>query len=91
MATFTRDDKGVATGNVLFFVHGYNAGIADVDAEQRNVKTGLNGKFPCTVISFDWPSLDSTFAYLPDLDTAKKTAIDLVNAGGKAAAGRADH
>ena len=31
----------------------------------------------------DWPSFHNTFAYLPDLDTAKKTAIDLVNAGVK--------
>jgi esterase/lipase superfamily enzyme len=28
-----------------------------------------------------WPSWTDTFAYLPELDTAKKTAIDLVNAG----------
>ena len=81
MATFARDVKGVVTGNVLFFVHGFNVGIADVDSEQNNVKTGLADKFPCTIISFDWPSWTDTFAYLPELDTAKKTAIDLVNAG----------
>jgi hypothetical protein len=81
MASFPRNDKGVATGNVLFFVHGFNVGMADVDAEQGNVKTGLAGKFPCTIISFDWPSWTDTFAYLAELDTAKKTAINLVNAG----------
>jgi pimeloyl-ACP methyl ester carboxylesterase len=80
METFPHD-KGVVTGNVLFFVHGFNVGIADVDSKQNNVKTGLAGKFPCTIISFDWPSWTNTFAYLPELDTAKKTAIDLVNAG----------
>ena len=62
-------------------MHGFNVGIADVDSEQNNVKTGLADKFPCTIISFDWPSWTDTFAYLPELDTAKKTAIDLVNAG----------
>jgi esterase/lipase superfamily enzyme len=74
MATFARDATGVATGDVLFFVHGYNVGIAAVDTEQNNVKTGLAGKFPCTVISFDWPSWTNTFAYLAELDTAKKSA-----------------
>ena len=82
MATFTHD-KGVVTGNVLFFVHGFNVGIADVNSEQNEVKTGLAGKFPCTIISFDWPSWENTFAYLPELDIAKRTAIDLVNAGVK--------
>jgi esterase/lipase superfamily enzyme len=83
MATFAHDGNGVITGNVLFFVHGFNVGITDVDAEQNNVKTGLAGKFSCTIISFDWPSWTNTFAYLAELDTAKKTAIDLVNAGVK--------
>jgi hypothetical protein len=66
-----------------FFGTCFNAGMADVDTEQNNVKTGLGGKFPCTIISFDWPSWTDTFAYLPQLDTAKKTAIDLVKAGVK--------
>jgi len=81
MGTFARDAESVTTGNVLFFVHGFNVGIADVDTEHNNVKAGLAEKFPCTIISFDWPSWTDTFAYLPELDTAKKTAIDLVNAG----------
>ncbi len=83
MATFGCDDKGVVTGNLLFFVHGFNVGISDVDAEQNYVKAGLAGKFPCTIISFDWPSWTDPFAYLAELDIAKKTAIDLVNAGVK--------
>ena len=45
------------------------------------VAAGLAGKLPCTVVSFDWPSAGQTYAYLPDLDAAKRTAIDLVNAG----------
>jgi esterase/lipase superfamily enzyme len=80
MATFRHDDKEI-TGNVLFFVHGFNVGIGDVDTEQGNVRAGLAGKFPCTVISFDWPSWADTFAYIAELDVAKKTAIGLVNAG----------
>ena len=83
MATLPRDGNGSVSGSILFFVHGFNVGIMDVDVEQRSVKTGLAGKFPCTIISFDWPSWTDTFAYLPELDIAKKTAIDLVNAGVK--------
>lgn len=83
VATFRKDDKGVATGDLLFYVHGYNEGIAEVDTNHNNVSNGLNGKFRCTLVSFDWPSWDDTFAYLAELDVAKKTAIDLVNAGVK--------
>jgi esterase/lipase superfamily enzyme len=83
VATFPKENKGVTTGDLLFFVHGYNVGIAEVDTNHNNVRKGLNGKFPCTLVSFDWPSWDDTFAYLPQLDVAKKTAIDLVNAGVK--------
>jgi esterase/lipase superfamily enzyme len=83
MATFTRNAAGLLIGNVLFFVHGFNVGIADVDATHVKITAGLTGKFRCTIISFDWPSADETFAYLPDLDTAKQTAILLVNAGVK--------
>jgi pimeloyl-ACP methyl ester carboxylesterase len=83
MATFTHHENGVITGNVLFFVHGFNTAIADVDANHKNLTAGLAGGLPCTIISFDWPSLGIPFAYLPDLDTAKRTAIDLVNAGVK--------
>lgn len=83
MATFARDAAGNANGDILFFVHGYNNGVADVDQAHRDIVAGLAGKFAITVISFDWPSADETYAYLEDLDTAKKTAIDLVNAAVK--------
>ena len=83
MATFDRGQNEVASGNALFFVHGFNVGIADVNAEHNNIRAGLTGRLPCTVISFDWPSWTDTFAYLAELDTAKRTAINLVNAGVK--------
>jgi len=63
MATFPRDASNRITGNALFFVHGYNLGITDVDVEHSSVRDGLAGKCPCTVISFDWPSWEDTFAY----------------------------
>src|ERR1700677_3594729 len=81
MQTFPRNPDGNATGNLLFFVHGFNEAIDDVVKLHGDITAGLAGKLSCTVVSFDWPSEAETFAYLPDLDTAKRTAIDLVNAG----------
>jgi len=83
MATFDKDDKDAINGALLFFVHGFNVGIVDVNAQHMNVTDGLAGKFKCTVVSFDWPSWTDTFAYLEELDTAKRTAILLVNGGVK--------
>jgi pimeloyl-ACP methyl ester carboxylesterase len=82
MASLPHEGK-ITKGDILFLVHGYNNDIVDADDEHRNIKNGLAGRFSCTIISFDWPSWKETFAYLPELDVAKKTAIDLVNAGVK--------
>jgi alpha/beta hydrolase family protein DUF900 len=71
-------------GDALFVVHGFNETIADVAALHDSIAKGLadyGGGYAPTLISFDWPSAGSAFAYLPDLDVAAKTAIDLVNAG----------
>ena len=69
--------------DALFFIHGFNETCADVAARHGAIVDGLstNGGFRPTVIGFDWPSAGIAFAYLPDLDVAAKTAIDLVNAG----------
>jgi Alpha/beta hydrolase of unknown function (DUF900) len=79
IATFSPDKMSDA----LFFIHGFNETCADVAARHGAIIDGLsaNGGFRPTVISFDWPSAGIAFAYLPDLDVAAKTAIDLVNAG----------
>lgn len=80
MATFGRDAAGAATGDALFFVHGYNIDSSGVDQAHRQIVAGLAGLLKVTLISFDWPSAGVPYAYLEDLDTAKKTAILLVNA-----------
>ena len=83
MATFPKD-AAAAVGHVLFFVHGFDSDANAVAARHGAIAAGLlNAGFSPTVISFDWPSAGSAFAYLPDLDIAKRTAIDLVNAGVK--------
>jgi hypothetical protein len=73
-----------ACGDALFVVHGFNANIAAVAALHDSIGAGLagpGGSYAPTLISFDWPSDGKPYAYLPDLDVAAKTAIDLVNAG----------
>ena len=74
-------DENSSTSDVLFFVHGFNVELGAMDLEHRHVKGGLGQLINCTLVSFDWPSAGETYAYLPDLDTAKRTAILLVNAG----------
>lgn len=80
MQTFVRDASGNATGDLLFLVHGFNTDFTNANALHDAVNAGLAGKLVCTIVSFDWPSAGETFAYLEDLDTAKRTAVDLVNA-----------
>jgi esterase/lipase superfamily enzyme len=80
MQTFPRDASGNATGDLLFLVHGFNTNFTNATALRDQVAAGLVGKLACTIVSFDWPSAGETFAYLEDLDTAKRTAVDLVNA-----------
>ncbi len=79
-----RKVQGAPTGDIAFFVHGYNNTIAAVSQRQNALQAGLNqDNFSCLVISFDWPCDDKTLAYLNDLDHAKLTAIRLVNGGVK--------
>jgi len=69
--------------DALFVVHGFNEAIADVAKLHDSIGSGLadHGGYRPTLISFDWPSEGTAFAYLEDLDDAAKTAILLVNAG----------
>ncbi|HEY1940482.1 MAG TPA: alpha/beta hydrolase [Roseiarcus sp.] len=89
MATFTtvpssvRGASPLVQGEALFIVHGFNEAVADVALLHDAIGNGLaasGGGYSPTLISFDWPSAGSPFAYLPDLDVAARTAVDLVNA-----------
>lgn len=83
IGSFSKVD-GQPTGNIVFFVHGYNNTVQAVTTRQRLLQTGLiRAGFQCLTISFDWPSDDKPIAYLSDLDHAKRTAVQLVNAGVK--------
>ena len=69
-------------GDILFFVHGYNDSIEEVDQRHELVQSGLtNNGFPCRVISFDWPCGTTALGYLQDRDHARITSVRLVSAG----------
>lgn len=82
MASLPKDAAGAVQGHVLFFVHGFNESASDVANRHGTIALGLaTAGFSPTLISFDWPSADKTYAYLEDVDVAARTAVDLVNAG----------
>jgi len=82
MQTFPTSAENGPTGDVLFFVHGYNNSVTNVDERHKAIQAGLTANnFSCRVVSFDWPSGTDPLAYLPDRDNAKLTAIRMVNAG----------
>ena len=80
--TGPRRREAFTTGDVLVFVHGYNNRLQDVmrrhDFLQKRLRhAGYRG----AVVSFDWPSDDSTLNYLEDRRDAKSTALRLVDDG----------
>jgi len=73
---------GRQSGNIVFFVHGYDNTVDNVWTRHTLLQQGLaNAGFPCTVVSFDWPSNDQTLAYLEDRRNAQLTAHSLVDSG----------
>jgi esterase/lipase superfamily enzyme len=83
VASFPKPE-GCPKGDILFFVHGYNESIGDVDSRHQLIKAGLTANnFSCMVISFDWASGQTALAYLQDRDHARLTALRIVNAGVK--------
>lgn len=73
---------GYDTGDILIFVHGYNNSMKHVmdrhDLLQKNL--ALHG-YRGAVVSFDWPSAESTLGYLEDRNDALATAQNLVTDG----------
>ncbi|MEP5759175.1 MAG: alpha/beta hydrolase [Litoreibacter sp.] len=75
-------NNGIDTGDVVFFVHGFNVTPEEMLERHRKIKNGLerNG-FDGVVVSFDWPSAGSALNYLEDRKDAKFTALKLVDEG----------
>ena len=74
--------EAFTTGNVLVFVHGYNNRIDDIMERHNLLQAGLGAAgYEGAIVSFDWPSDDSTLNYLEDRRDAKTTAFRLVDDG----------
>ncbi len=68
--------------DILIYIHGYNSKVNDIINNHNAIKKGLTQQgFVGEIISFDWPCGDNALMYLPDRQTAKKTAMILVNGG----------
>jgi len=68
--------------DIVFLVHGYNNSVADAYRLHAQVRLALQQQnYPCTIISFDWPSGTNALAYLYDEHMAKLTAFALVSEG----------
>jgi Alpha/beta hydrolase of unknown function (DUF900) len=84
IAAFPPDpqDPKTPSGDILFFVHGYNNSILEVDQRHELIQAALTKYgFPCCVISFDWPCGTTALGYLQDRDHARITSVRLVSAG----------
>ena len=67
------------TGDLLVFVHGYNNDLKTALWRQRRLAADLEAaEWHGLVIGFDWPSGDSTLAYLEDRSRAAEVALELV-------------
>jgi pimeloyl-ACP methyl ester carboxylesterase len=79
LAGLRRDATGVARGDVLVFVHGYDNTPTFVLQRHRRLMADLaRYGYAGTVVSFDWPSGNMALAYVEDREKAKLTAFRLV-------------
>ena len=74
--------NGVPSGDILFYVHGFNNSPRDVLDRHRKLEKGLAAQgYKGAVVSFDWPSANTAINYLEDRHDAKQTMLRLVNEG----------
>lgn len=70
------------TGDIVFFVHGFNVSTATMLERHRLLKAGLEREgWVGAVVSFDWPSATSALNYMEDRTDAKLSALKLVDDG----------
>lgn len=78
----SKDTRIGERGDVLIFVHGYNNDMRSVTNRQNFLTDDLAAEgFKGIVVSFDWPSDNSTLNYLEDRSDAAQTAMSLVSHG----------
>ena len=74
--------SGVAEGDIVIYIHGFNNSTGSVLRRLRSLKKGLKAQgFDGAVIAFDWPSADKALNYLEDRLDAKQSAFRLVTEG----------
>jgi pimeloyl-ACP methyl ester carboxylesterase len=74
------DEVTGSTGDILFFVHGYNNDIPTVLWRTRVLQRTLAAAgWKGLVVGFDWPSDNSTLNYLEDRGDAAKVSARLVD------------
>ncbi len=75
-------DRAGPEGDILIFVHGYNNSIEDVMFRHDELQEKLRAQgFEGAIVSFDWPSGETTLGYLKDRHNAYQTASRLVTDG----------
>jgi esterase/lipase superfamily enzyme len=82
IATADGDEDQItgSTGDILFFVHGYDNSIAEVLWRTRTLQKTLTAQgWRGLVIGFDWPSGNSALNYLEDRANAAAVAQRLVD------------
>ena len=74
------DEVTGSTGDILFFVHGYNNDVETVLWRTRTLQNSLSAQgWKGLVVGFDWPSNNSTLNYLEDRSDASRVAQRLVD------------
>jgi esterase/lipase superfamily enzyme len=74
------DEITGTTGDILFFVHGYNNDMPTVLWRTRTLQQTLSAQgWKGLVVAFDWPSANQTLNYLEDRDDASQVALRLVD------------
>jgi pimeloyl-ACP methyl ester carboxylesterase len=74
------DTLGRPVGDVLIYIHGFNADLGTILRRHRLIRDGLEALgYKGAVVSFDWPCADTALNYLEDRMDAKLTALRLVS------------
>lgn len=74
------DDITGSTGDILFFVHGYNNDIETVLWRTKTLQTSLAAQgWRGLVVGFDWPSDNATLNYCEDRYDASQVAQRLID------------
>lgn len=79
--TDAKQDDG--TGDIIFFVHGFNRDMQDAYDDHIKIANNLreNGLERAVFVSYSWPAKGSFLNYLEDDSDARATAIQLVCSG----------